>query len=76
MFTPTMCHMSDVRCHIQAKNLGFIFFGQSQDIPIVVEKILYKVFIPLRPTNSAMPPGNFEMILSINELDLCDFFKN
>ena len=33
------------------------------------------VHIPLRPTNSAIPPGNFEMLSRLNELDLCGLFK-
>ena len=30
--------------------------------------------LPLRPTNSAIPPGNFKMLSRLNKLDLCGCF--
>ena len=30
--------------------------------------------VPWRPTNSAIPPGNFEMLSRLNKLDLADFY--
>ena len=30
--------------------------------------------LPQRPTNSAIPPGNFEMLSRLNKLDLCGLF--
>ena len=38
-------------------------------------KILTKLLsIPKQPTNSDTPPGNFEMLSRLNELDLCVLF--
>ena len=34
------------------------------------------IYIPYRPTNSAIPLGNFEMVSRLNELDLCGLFLN
>ena len=40
-------------------------------------KILTKLLsIPKRPTNSDTPPGNFEMLSRLNELDLCGLIFN
>ena len=36
---------------------------------------VFRVVKQNRPTNSAIPPGNFEMLSRHNNLDLCRLFK-